>query len=258
MPIPKDGTQSVGVGRQWAGNVGKVANSQHAVDCMLTVPGKEINGNQLTWPLGMELYFPEDWLTESEYAARREDVQLPDDVTFRTKPEIALALIARARAAGGSHACIGGDAEFGDIRPFRAQLRVWNEAYLPGVTPSELRVIPEATPIEQPEDYDGPGRRPTVTRYPEDVTATSPAAIADDLAEEDWTSVSWTEGSKGNGEQSSSFSRTRVRIVEDTQRRAVTDETGWLLIQQRDGAIKAWPSWGVDDWSIELLVLYAH
>lgn len=258
MPILKDGKQSAGVARQWAGNVGKVANSQHAVDLTLTVPGEEINANQVTWPLGMELYLPEDWLTDPEFAPRRQDVRLPDDVSFRTKPEIALALIGRARDAEVPHTCIGADAEYGDSRAFRAQLREWNEPFILGVTPSELRVIPEATPIEQPEDYDadGPGRPPTVPRYPEDVTATSPEAIADEFADDDWTTVAWTEGSEG--EQSASFYRTRVRMVEDTQRRAVTDETGWLLIQQTADGIKAWLCWGVDDWSFDQLVLYAH
>lgn len=128
MPILKDGSHSVGVGRQLAGNAGKIANSQHAVDCLLTVPGEEINANQTTWPLGMELYLPEAWLTDPEFASRRQDVRLPDDVPFRTKPEIALELIGRARAATVPHACIGADAEFGDSRPFRSPLREWSES----------------------------------------------------------------------------------------------------------------------------------
>lgn len=48
MPILKDGSHSVGVERQWAGTVGKVANCQQAVDLVLTNPGESHNANQLT------------------------------------------------------------------------------------------------------------------------------------------------------------------------------------------------------------------
>jgi len=272
-PILKNDKQSVGVGRQWAGNVGKITNSQHAVDLMLTVPGEEINANQVTWPLGMELYVPEDWLTDPAYESRRRDARIPEDLPFRTKPETALGLIDRARRADVPHACIGGDAEFGDSRAFRAQLREWDEPDILGVTPGELRVIPEETPIEAREESDGPGRQPTVSRYPETVEARSPADLAAELdaMDEDeagheivamdddptaWTAVSWTEGS--DGEQSAEVFRRRVRIVTDTQRRAGSEETGWLLVQRRDGELTAWICWGVDDWTLERLVEYAH
>lgn len=256
MPILKDGEHSVGVGRQWAGNAGKVANSQHAVDLILTVPGETHNATQVTWPLGMELYLPKDWLTEPAYAARRADARIPEELSFRTKPEIALALIDRARQAAVPHACIGADADYGDSRAFRRTLRDWDEPYILGVTPSELRVIPEETPIEHPEEYDGSGRPPTVSRYPEGVSATSPTAIAEALEDDDWTEVAWSEGSDGT--HTAACVRRRVRIVTNTTRRAVADETGWLLIQKRDGEPSAWLCWGVDEWSLEDLVLYAH
>lgn len=208
----------------------------------------------------MELYLPEAWLTDPEFESRRQDARIPDDLAFRTNPEIALDLIERAVLAEVPHACIGADADFGDSRAFRAQLRAWDEPYVLGVTPSksELRVIPEDTPIEHPDEYDGTGPTPTVPRYPEAVSATSPAEIAAEREddEEAWTMVRWTEGSKGR--QSAEFLRRRVRIVTDTGRRAVSEETGWLLVQRRDGEVKAWVCWGVDEWSLERLVLYAH
>lgn len=60
------------------------------------------------------------------------------------------------------------------------------------------------------------------------------------------------------GRQSAQFVRVRVRTVKSTYRRAVTDETGWLLLQNRDGELEAWLCWGLDDWSLEDLVVYAH
>lgn len=85
VPLLKDGSHSVGVKRQWASNVGKIANCQQGVDLILTNPGETYNANQLTWPLGMELYLPEDWLTDPEYAQRREDTRIPDDLPYRKK-----------------------------------------------------------------------------------------------------------------------------------------------------------------------------
>lgn len=251
----KEGDKSVGVGRQYAGCVGKVANSQVAVDLTMTVPGETRNANQITWPLGMDLYLQEHWFTDDDYADLREEVGIPDDISFQTKPQIALDLIRRARESDVPHACIGGDTGFGDSRKFRSQLREWKEPYTLEVTTSELRVVPEDTPLEQPEDHTGPGRR-TDPRYPEDVTASSPRELADDLDTEDWTEVTWSQGTKG--ELSAKFARHRVRVVKDTHRRAVTDETGWLLLQKRNGQLKSWLCWDVDEWSLNKLVLYAH
>lgn len=257
----KDGNQSVGVGRQYAGCVGKVANCQVAVDLIATVPGKTYNANQITWPLGMELYLPEDWIAAEEYADRREAVGLPEDISFRKKPQIGLKLINRAKDTV-SHACVTGDTAFGDNREFRSQLRHWDESYILEVTTSELRVVSEQTPIEQPEDYEGPGRTPTDPRYSEDVSASSPKELAEQLDEEEedgdgtWEEVTWREGTKGD--LSAKFARKRVRVVKNTQRRAVTEETGWLLLQKRDGNFKSWLCWDVDEWSLERLALYAH
>lgn len=256
MDIVKKGDHSVGVGRQYAGSVGKVENCQLAVDLVATSPGEERNADQRTWPLGMELYLPKAWLTDPAFEERRKLVGIPEDIEFRTKPEIALELIGRARSAGVPHACIGADAEFGDSRAFRKQLREWTEPYIVGVTPSELRVIPAETPLEQPEAHTGPGRRPTAPRYPEEVEASSPADIAASLDEADWTEVRWSEGTKET--LTARCYRQRVRVVESTQRRRVTDEEAWLVVEDRAGERKAWLCWGVDEWSLDELVTYAH
>lgn len=119
-----------------------------------------------------------------------------------------------------------------------------------GVTPSELRVVPAETPIEPPGPTAGPGRPRTHPRYPEDVEAVSPSEIADDVTE--WTEVTWSEGTKGS--LSGRFYRIRVRVVSNTQQRWVSDEEGWLLVEDRGDEIKAWLCWGVDEWSLEELV----
>ena len=254
VDFPKKDTHSVGVSRQYAGSVGKVDNCQVAVDLVSAVPGEARNADQVTWPLGMDLYLPRPWIEDESYAELREEVGLPEDGDFRTKPEIALELIERARSANVPHACVGADAGYGDDRELRSQLRAWNESYILGVTPSELRVVPAETPIRPPGPTDGPGRPRTHPTYPEEVEAVSPREIAEDV--EDWTEVTWTKGTKGP--LSSRFHRQRVRVVSNTQQRWVSEEEAWLLVEDREGETKAWLCWGLDEWSLEELAAYAH
>lgn len=124
----------------------------------------------------------------------------------------------------------------------------------------ELRVVTEQTPIEQPEDYNSPGRTPTDPRHFEDLSASSPRELAEQINDKDeegtWIDLTWREGTKRD--LSAKFARQRVHVVNNTQRRAVTQETGWLPLQKRDGEFKSWLCWGVDDWSLDRLALYAH
>lgn len=54
VDILKQGHHSVGVKRQYAGSVGKVASCQVGVDLVAAIPGLARNADQITWPLGLE------------------------------------------------------------------------------------------------------------------------------------------------------------------------------------------------------------
>jgi len=252
----KQGYHSVGVKRQYAGSIGKIASCQVGVDLISAVPGEARNADQITWPLGFELYLPQKWVKDEEFQDRRQRCGIPEDVEFRTKPEIALDLLSRARNASVPHACVGADSGYGKYISFRAQLREWNEPYILGVSPNDLPVIPESTPIEEPGRGSGRGRPPSEPRYPEDVLAKSPTEISADLDDEHWSEVSWAEGTKEP--LSGRFFRTRVRVVKSAAKRRVSDETGWLLVEDAEDKLRAWLCWGVDEWSLEELVRYAH
>lgn len=256
VDILKGGYDSVGVKTQYAGSLGHLASCQVGVDCVLAVPGDHYNADQLTWPLGCEIYLPQDWATGDEFEERRRDCGVPQNLAFRTKPEIALELLGRARKASVPHACVGADSGYGELRTFRKQLRDWNEPYIFGVGSKDMQVIPESTPIEYPADASGIGRPPSEPRYPPDVTPQSPEEIAEGLTDNDWTTVTWAEGTKEL--LSGQFFRTRVRVVKRVRKRRVTEETGWLLIENATDELRAWLCWGVDDWSIEELASYAH
>src|SRR3954454_4623229 len=92
----KQGNSSAGVARQYSGTLGKVGNCQVTVNCHYAE-------RTLAWPVATRLYLPKEWASDQ---TRREKAKVPEDVAFRTKPEIALALLDHARALGIRHACV--------------------------------------------------------------------------------------------------------------------------------------------------------
>jgi len=271
MGIPKSGDHSVGVGHQWCGATGKVDNCQVTVNCTLASPGERHNSDQVTWPLGMQLYLPKQWAIDDEavyddtaqqerYAQLKEAAAIPDAVEYQPKYEIAAEMIEQIVATCPDHACVVGDTNYGKHRSFRSALRDLNEPYVLSVEPTRFVVIPEETEIIDPEKA-GPGRKHAAFRG--DVETETPTEVADRVGDHDgWTRVCWNEGTKG--ELSGKFYRERVRVVKRTSQRWVTDETGWLLVknceddddQERD--VRAWFCWELDEASLEELVSWAQ
>ena len=82
----KSGRETAGVARQYNGNRGKIENCIVAVHLGYSAPGFQVI-------LDSQLYLPKDWATDPE---RRKKAYIPDDVEFKTKPQIAIDLVARA------------------------------------------------------------------------------------------------------------------------------------------------------------------
>src|SRR5437870_6802567 len=88
--FPKQGRHSVGVARQYCGQLGKQDNCQVAVSLSLA-------DRHASLPVAWRLYLPHEWAADR---GRRRKVGVPEDRDFRTKPEIALEQLRWACAAG--------------------------------------------------------------------------------------------------------------------------------------------------------------
>jgi SRSO17 transposase len=84
--FPKKGTHSVGVKRQYCGQVGKIANCQAGVFLAYA-------SDHGTTLLDRRLYLPREWIEDAAFAARRAKARIPPAVTFQTKNELALAMV---------------------------------------------------------------------------------------------------------------------------------------------------------------------
>jgi SRSO17 transposase len=168
--FPKKGEHSVGVARQWCGRLGKKDNCQVGVYLVGVTPA----GTAL---LEHQLYLPTEWVLDKE---RRHQVGIPRSITFRTKPQIALDLHARVRAAGKvSFDWLVFDELYGRDEKFLAEWERRRQLYV-GEVPVSTTVW-TVDPATQIPAYSGRGRRPTQpvrdgVRSVKEVAASLPAA----------------------------------------------------------------------------------
>lgn len=120
----KQGSHSVGVQRQYTGSAGKIANCQIGVS--LSVATAELHV-----PLDFELYLPEEWATNKKL---RKEARIPDAVGFKTKPELALEMIIRAKESGVPPGVFLADSAYGDNVEFRRKVRALGLDYAMGVS----------------------------------------------------------------------------------------------------------------------------
>ncbi|MER9444927.1 IS701 family transposase [Mesorhizobium sp. M0340] len=199
--LPKKGRHSVGVAPQYASALGKNANCQTLVSLTLA-------SGEVPVMVGLRLFLPESWTSDP---ARLDRAGVPDDHrAYRTKPEIALAEIDRARAAGLRFGCVLADAGYGLSAPFRQALTERGLTWAVGI-PFKQKVYAADVGMIFPVAGHGRPRR----RHIPDVKSMAAQAM---LEKAQWRTVSWRRGTKG---------RLSARLPADTP------------LKQIAGAIKA-------------------
>jgi len=121
--FPKKGRHSVGVTRQYCGQLGKQDNCQVAVSLSLA-------NHDASLPIAYRLYLPEDWTTDQ---ARRDKARVPQTIAFQTKPEIAFEQIKAARAARLPEGVVLMDAGYGNDSGLRTDITALGLRYVAGI-----------------------------------------------------------------------------------------------------------------------------
>jgi SRSO17 transposase len=216
---PKKGELSVGVARQYCGELGKVANCQVLVSLTLA-------RGEVPMPVGLRLFLPADWTDDPDRCLA---AGVPEAAqAARTKPQIALAEIDRVRAAGLRFGCVLADAAYGSSPAFRHGLEERGLPWAVGIAcsqhvyPSTVRLRPACTPT---------GRRakhPVATRPPQTAAAM--------LERQRWRRITWRNGTKGP--ISARFAAKRVRVADGPlnaeNTRLPGDDELWLIGEWRD------------------------
>ena len=210
----KYGKHSVGVARQYCGQLGKTENCRVAVSLSLaTVEGSV--------PLDYRLYLPREWTDDPQ---RCERAGVPQDVGFQTKGELAWAQIEAALAAGIARGPVLMDAGYGDEAGLRDRLTAHGLAYAVGIRPQTAVWWDAHQPAPAPART---GRGRPRTRVVRDAThpPIGVRELAHALPAKAWRSITWREGTQAP--LCSRFARVRVRAAHADRPRAEE----WLLIE---------------------------
>jgi SRSO17 transposase len=185
----KQGTASVGVAAQYCGSVGKIANGQ--VGVYLGYASRK--GYSL---IEGRLFMPEKWL-EEEHAEQRQACGVPEDLVFKTKPEIGLELLKSAINRGKlPFFWVAADALYGDSPAFRDGVAATGYSYFTAI--KENTLIWCTPPKVHVPQWSGRGRHPTRLRLSN--TRKHPLQVRQlvkKIQKQDWVQAVIKEGSKG-------------------------------------------------------------
>ena len=214
----KYGKHSVGVARQYCGQLGKTDNCQVAVSLSLAT----IDGSL---PLDYRLYLPREWTDDRR---RCEHAGVPREIGFATKGELAWAQIEAALARGIPRGPVLMDAGDGDEAALRDRMTAQGLTYAVGIRPLTAVWWGEHQPATAPVES---GRGRPRTRVRRD-TAHQPINVRElgaVLPAANYRTVTWRYGS--NAPLRSRFARVRVKSAQADQPRAEE----WLLIEWPEG-----------------------
>ena len=187
--LPKKGTRSVGVARQYCGSLGKRAHCQSLVSLTLA-------RGEVPVPVALRLFLPDEWVND---ATRCAQAGVPEAaIVGRSKGEIALGELDRLRAGGLGFGVVLADAGYGTSAAFRHGLDARGLNWAVGIARNQKVYAPDVQLVPST----GRARRAVPDKEPCEAEAVL-AALA-------WRRVTWRRGTKGK--LSARFAITRVRV----------------------------------------------
>ena len=226
----KKGRHSVGVARQYCGQVGKQDNCRVAVSL-------SVSTHHASLPVAWRLYLPESWASDRE---RRKQAGIPDEVSFQTKPAIALAQIRQAVEQEVATAPVLADAAYGNDSRFRETITELGLRYAVGVHENITVWRPGETPRAKPRRQ-GKGRPPTRLHRDAQHHPVTVKDLALSLPEQAWKTVAWREGTRHK--LKSRFAAVRVRPAHRDETRSDPHPEEWLLIEWPSGETEPAKYW---------------
>jgi SRSO17 transposase len=214
----KKGTHSVGVARQYCGQLGKQDNCRIAVSLSIATATSSL-------PIAWTLYLPDIWAKDRQ---RRKQAGIPSDIGFATKAQIALKQINKAVEDGIPTAPVLADAGYGNDSHFRATITKLGLTYMVGVQSSTTVWKPGEAPLEK-KPWKGKGRPTTLLRRDKNHQPVSVKQLALSLSPEAWHNVSWREGSQDK--LRSRFTAVRIRPAHRDTWQSQPHPEEWLLIE---------------------------
>ncbi len=213
---PKKGKHSVGVARQYCGQLGKQDNCQDAVSL-------SIANHHASLPVGYRLYLPEEWAEDRE---RRKKAGVPAHIKFQTKPKIAIDLIKQARAEGIPCGVVLADAGYGVNTAFRDDVTALRLIYAVGISPTTTVWAPGTEPVLASHQRRSKNGRST--HKPRKTKPISVKKLAMGLPQEQWQTITWREGV--DKELTSRFARLRLKPAHQYRLKTPRPEE-WLMVE---------------------------
>lgn len=211
----KYGRHSVGVTRQYCGQLAKIENCQVAVSLSLATAAGSL-------PLSYRLYLPRQWTDEK---ARCKRAGVPEEIRFATKDELAWAQIEAALAADVPRGTVLMDSAYGDNAALRDRLSAQGLSYAVAVRAHTALWWADHQPAAPPVRQHAGGRARTRVARDAAHQPVSVLELARALPAGSYRTISWREGT--NGTLTSRFARVRVCAAQANRPRAEE----WLLIE---------------------------
>jgi SRSO17 transposase len=221
--FPKKGKHSVGVARQYCGQLGKQDNCQVAVSLSVASEAASV-------PVAYGLYLPEIWAEDEK---RRREAGVPDKLKFATKPQMSMEQIRRAKESGLPPGLVLADAGYGTDTLFREEITGLGLTYCVGVQPEVSVWAPGTEPLPPKPRQKKKGRSAVRLQRGPGHNPVSVKTLAQGLDDKAWRIVCWREGSKGK--MISRFASVRVRPAHRDERRRQLRNEEWLLIEWPKG-----------------------